>query len=417
MKKHIHKLAKNPLIMGSFFVLSGGVVANLFNFLFNLFMSRNLAIADYGTLISIISIITLLSIPAGALTPTVVTVGGRYFAEKNFIILHTFYIRLSKILLLFGILLILGFLLLSGVLSEFFKISDARLFAFSSIAIVFSYFITLNNSFLQAKLSFKSLSFVNTSASFSKFILSFGLVLLGWGLGGASLGLFLSFAVAVVIGSYLLKEVIFFKSTSSTEFSYRELISYGVPSAAMMFALSAFVSTDILFVKHFFTEQQAGLYAGLSLIGRVIFFISAPISTVMFPVIVSKFNKKEAYKHILLSALGLVSSIALGLILFYWLFPQFTVLFFLKKLEYLAIVQYLVPFGFFIMVYSLLYVFAYYFLSIKNTKMCWIFVGGALLQFLLLSQFHSNFHQVIYISLGVVGFLFIYSTFYFKLKK
>ncbi len=417
MKQHLSKFSKNPLIAGSFFLLSGGIIANLFNFLFNLSMSRNLEVGDYGVLISLISIITLLSIPAGALTPTIVTVGGRYFSETNYKILHAFYMQLVKILFVCGLILIVVFFMMSGSLSNFFKIKDQSLFALSSIAIVFSYFITLNNSFLQAKLSFKSLSFVNTSSSFSKFILSFGLILLGWGLGGASLGLFLSFFIGVIVGGFFLKEVIFFKSREVARFSYKELIAYGLPSAAMMLALSSFVSTDILVVKHFFSEQEAGLYAGLSLIGRVIFFISAPVSTVMFPVIVSRFNKKETYKHILLSALGIVSSISILLILFYYLFPQFTILFFLKKVEYLSIGNYLVPFGIFIMLYSLLYVFAYYFLSIKSSKTCWIFVGGAVLQFLLLSFFHRNFSEIIYISLSIVSALFIYSAYLVKFKK
>jgi O-antigen/teichoic acid export membrane protein len=236
-------------------------------------------------------------------------------------------------------------------------------------------------------------------------------------LGGASLGLFLSFLVGAIVGGFFLKDVIFYNSKEKAHFSYKELIVYGLPSAAMMFALSSFISTDILFVKHYFSEQEAGLYAGLSLIGRVIFFISAPVSTVMFPVIVSRFNKNEAYKHILLSALGIVSSISVALIVFYYLFPKFTILFFLKKTEYLSVGSYLVPFGFFIMLYSLLYVFAYYFLSVKHVKMCWVFVGAALLQFLLLTVFHKNFSEVIYISLSIVGSLFVYSGYIIKFKK
>jgi O-antigen/teichoic acid export membrane protein len=417
MRKYISKFAKNPLIAGSFFLLSGGIVANLFNFLFNLSMSRNLEVGDYGVLISLISIITLLSIPAGALTPTIVTVGGKYFSNKENKVLHAFYMRLAKILIFCGGLLVIVFFLMSGTLSTFFKIKDQSLFAYSSIAIVLSYFITLHNSFLQAKLSFKTLSLVNTSSSFSKFVLSFAFILLGYGLGGASLGLFLSFLVAVLVGGFFLKDVIFFKSKESGQFAYKELIAYGLPSAAMMLALSSFVSTDILFVKHFFSEQEAGLYAGLSLIGRVIFFISAPVSTVMFPVIVNRFNKKEAYKHILLSALGIVCSISTALIVFYYLFPKFTILFFLKKTEYLSIERYLVPFGFFIMLYSLLYIFAYYFLSIKSKKMCWVFVGGALSQCVLLTFFHKDFNEIIYISLFVVSLLFAYSAYYVKFKN
>ena len=53
----------------------------------------------------------------------------------------------------------------------------------------------------------------------------------------------------------------------------------------------------LILVKHFFSPHDAGIYAGLSLIGRVIFFFSAPIASVMFPVIVQKYARKENYEN------------------------------------------------------------------------------------------------------------------------
>ena len=57
MKKKALEIIKHPLVYGSSIVVIGGLVANFFHFLFNLFMSRNLSVADYGTLASIVSLI------------------------------------------------------------------------------------------------------------------------------------------------------------------------------------------------------------------------------------------------------------------------------------------------------------------------------------------------------------------------
>jgi hypothetical protein len=46
MKKNLKLVLANPLFAGSFFLFSGGMLANVFNFLFTLLMSRNLPPCD-----------------------------------------------------------------------------------------------------------------------------------------------------------------------------------------------------------------------------------------------------------------------------------------------------------------------------------------------------------------------------------
>lgn len=417
MKSQLKNLALNPLIIGSFFLFSGGLVANLFNFLFNIFMSRNLRIEDYGTLIALISIVTLLSIPASAVTPTIVSAAGEYFAKKDYSHLKFFYFKMLKVLLLIGVIIVTFLVLLSGILSDFLKIESSLLLFTSVPIILLSYGITVNSSFLQANLSFKFLSLINAISSFFKLAIGLVLVFIGWGLGGAIYGVFASYMVPIIFGVFYLRHVIFYNSTQKVSISFRKLVSYGLPSAIVVFSLTAFVSTDIILAKNLFSEIDAGLYAGLSLVGRVIFYITAPISTVMFPLIVKLKNTNKKYNHILLMSMCLVLISSLAITFFYFLFPEFSILFFLKKTDYLPVAQYIGLFGVFITVYSLLSVISYYYLSIKQTKIWYILLSGVILQGLLIYFLGINFSSLIVISLIITSIMLVILLLNLRLKK
>ena len=46
--KNFIRLINHPIILGSSIIFLGSIFGNFFNFLFNLFISRNLSIEDYG---------------------------------------------------------------------------------------------------------------------------------------------------------------------------------------------------------------------------------------------------------------------------------------------------------------------------------------------------------------------------------
>jgi O-antigen/teichoic acid export membrane protein len=165
-----------------------------------------------------------------------------------------------------------------------------------------------------------------------------------------------------------------------------------------------------------FSEQQAGIYAGLSLIGRVIFYATAPIGTVMFPVLVNRFNTKKRLNHILFYSIALVGLASLLVTIFYFLFPHFVILLFLKNNAYLAMVPYLGRFGLFITLFSMLSLLTYYFLSIKRTKISYMLFFGAAAQALLINFFHKDIGEIVNISIVTTGILFIVLLLYFKFK-
>jgi O-antigen/teichoic acid export membrane protein len=406
MKQRIKQLAKHPLIYGSAVVVIGSLFANFFSFLFNLFMSRNLTVAEYGVLASVMSLIIFPALVSNAIIPVVVRFAGDYFAKGDFPLLRGLYIKIKKILLFVGVSFFILFLFLIPSIKNFFHIDDINILFMADIIIFFGILGAINIAFLQAKLAFKFQVFINLINNVLKLILGVTLVLSGFSVGGATMAMIVAGIVAYVV-SFTQIRFIFDRKISSPSISTKELLAFGFPSALTLLGLTSFISTDIMLVKHFFNAQQAGLYAGLSLIGRVIFFVSAPIGTVMFPLIVRKHSRNENFTNTFKLSLLLVFVPSLLLAVFYALFPKFSILFFLKKEEYLAISDLIAPFALFIALFSLLSIIANFYLSIKKTNVYIPILLGAILQIILINFYHQTFLQIIIISMVITLVLVI----------
>lgn len=417
MRQRIKQIAENPLIYGSFFVFSGGIVSSLFNFLYNLSLSRNLSLDDYGVVVSLISIILLAAIPVSAFVPTIVSVSGAFYAKNDNAGLKAFYLRMFKPLVIGSLIFFSVAIAFIEQIGNFLHIHNYFLIVLSIIAIAMGYLGAVNLGFLQGRLSFKTISFSNAISAAVKLCFGFALVMLGFGVGGAMVAFLISVIVPVTIGYYVLKDMLISKTENLPKISFRELFSYGLPSALAIFSLSSFISADIVLVKHFFSAQQAGLYAGLSLVGKVIFYLTAPIGTVMFPTIIHRYNKKESYRGILFLAIFLVFSASCLITVFYYMFPGFALTFFLKNPEYQQIAPQVGLYGIFISLYSVISLLTYYFLSINKTKIFSILLIAAFAQILLIILFHGSFTQIIAISIIVISLLLLLLLLYYFINK
>lgn len=410
-KKLIKSLLAIQIISGSVVIVGGGLASNFLNFLFNLFMTRNLSVSDYGILASLVSVITLFSIPAAAITPTVVRFGATYFANNELDKVRGLFYKIFVLSAGIGILVFVSFIVFHKVIGDFFNINQTSLIMLAGLTIAIVYIGTVNNSLLQAKLKFMFIAIMNTVSSATKLLLGAGLVFLGFKVGGALWGFFISYLVPYVMSFFPLS-FLMSKSIKSPPISDIELVKYGAPSAIALFAVSSFITTDIILIKHFWSAEQAGLYSGLSLIGRVIYFLTAPVAMVMFPLIVQKHAKNEEYGHIFKLALLMVGLPSIAITIFYFLFGHFTINFFAKN-DYLSVSQYLGLFGIFTTIFSLVSVITNYFLSIKRTEIAWGVVVGATAQAVGIWMVHNTFLQVILISIASVSGVFIFEIIYY----
>lgn len=404
MKQKVKTLLKHPLIYGSSIVIIGNLVASFFSFLFNLFMSRSLSVDNYGVFASVMALIAFPSLASGAIIPLIVHFAGNYFAKGQLAMIRGLYIQVFKFLLAIGIGMCLLFLFAIPQIQAFFHINNSLILVFTAGIIFFIFIGVINTALIQAKLAFTFQVFINTLSSVLKLLLGVLLVMAGFSVNGA-VGATLIASVVIYFISFYPIRFIFQKNTVTPKIDSKDLFSYGIPSAVTLIGLTSFISADIILVKHFFNPVDAGLYAGLSLVGRVIFYISAPIGTVMFPLIVQKHSKNENFTNTFKFSLFLVFFSSMLITLFYFFFPQFSVAFFLKKSEYLAIAPMLWIYGLYMTLYSVLTIVTNFYLSIKKTIVYIPIVLGSLAQIIILIFLHASFYQVIFVSLSITFLL------------
>ncbi len=417
MKQHINKLLSLPLISGAAIIFISSQATNVLQFLFHLVMNKYLAtVSAYGDLATLTSIITWLALVAGSLLPTVVNFSSKYFVSGSNRGLYLIYKKLTIFTGVIAVLVIFLGLSAAPVIAEFLQIESSGFIVLTSFIIGINVLNTVVTGLLQAKLAFGYISFANFISALVKFVGSFALVILGYGLYGILGALILSTITSYILNCIPIRNIFSYreKQKDDLDIPTKDLMKYGVPAAAAILFLNAFTSTDLLMVKHFFTPEDAGMYAGLMLVGKVIFFFSFPIGLVMFPLITNRFMQKKEFTSIFLQALGLVAASSLAIVGFYTLFPDFTIRLFLQKKEYLAVSSYLPLCGLFITLFAILSLMTNFFLAVKRVQVWIILFLGALFQLVGVQLFHQNFTQVFTVSILSIISVIICMIFYYQ---
>lgn len=408
----LSKIIKNELVGGAFFVFLGTSASNFLAFLLNLFLARTLTYSDYGIFTSLLSLIALFTIPTMSFQTVILRFISKHFALNENEHASFFYKRALIYVGLTGFIIFTIFVIASQQISAFLKISDSRLVILVGLIVATSYISVVNISVLQSLLKFKFMSFISVTSGTIKLLCGILLVYLGYEVAGALWAIFLMFLITFILGFFPLKKIII-KNTKKIAFPNKEIFLYAVPTSIAVLSIYSLVSADVILVKHFFSADMAGLYGGLSVIGRVIFFFTAPIPSVMFPILVKKHTRSESFNNIFyLSIIG-VLFLSLGITVIYFLFPNFIIQLFLGGRSYLRISEFLGLFGLYITLFSVLNVLVSFFLSIKKTEVSYIVAFGAILQVIMIYSFHSNFFQVIGVSILVCSLLIFLLLLYY----
>lgn len=401
------KILNHELVSGSFFIFVGSMTSNVLAFFLNLFLARNLSYSDYAIFASLLSVITLASIPAGSINTIIVKFATDYFVKKQNENLKALYVIFFKFILGLSVGMSLLFIILSIPISRYLNIDNILYVVVSGFVISAFYLSILNMAFLQSLLKFKFISFINVFGGIIKLIAGVILVILGyrafsglWSIFFMTLGVFL-------IGFLPLLKILKTKSSEKLSIHTSGITSYAIPAFITILFLTSFTSTDVILVKHFFNPHLAGFYAGLSLMGKVIFYFTAPIPMVMFPLLVKRHAKGVGFNNLFYLALILVILPSFFITGLYFINPSFVINLFLGGRDYLYLSPYLGIFGLYLTVFSMVNVCVNFFLSLNKTNISFLVVFAAILQIILIYIFHADFYQVIQASLSVLLILLV----------
>ena len=340
-------------------------------------MGRMLGPAQYGEMTAIMSLLMIGSVGGGA----VLTVAMRYSGEVYHTGSHTTFLKLYQILNKYIFIISIAIFILAMILlkpvTHFFNIDTVFPVIIAFISFIFSFMVLVNKGFLQGTQKFGQIAFMATFEMLFRLVLGILLVKVGLSINGAIGAIILAGILTYLYSFWPMKKL--FKETSDNhkevdfEFNKKEIINYTWPTTLTMLLLVVSLNIDIILIKHFFSASEAGTYAAISTVAKIILYGTAPIVSVMFPMISEKIAKgNKHYKLFLFSLIFTIAGAALVLAIF-MIMPS-RIISILYGNAYLS-QSYLLPeLGIFILLYTIINLFSTYYLAIKDFTFVWFFL-------------------------------------------
>jgi O-antigen/teichoic acid export membrane protein len=174
-------------------------------------------------------------------------------------------------------------------------------------------------------------------------------------------------------------------------------------------------NSDILLVKHYFEPYEAGLYASLALIGRVVYFIAWMFVMLLLPKVVQLKKEGKPTLPILLKYVGYIAFIAIVIVTSCFLFPK-EIIGLLFGSDYTSISSLLWKYALATSIFAISNIFAYYFLSL-DTYMPVVLSGiFGMLQIVLIVLYHETLAQVVHVQIIAMILLLIVQLSFFLCK-
>lgn len=400
------------------FVMAG----NIFNYLFQIAMSRSLSVSDYGTLNSLLSLLVITSIPSGALTAFSAKnisnnlAAGDITGARKFIkytVIKTF---------LYDCLFLALFIVCIPFLMKFMKIDSYFYYIITGLAIFLIFPFSLLLGSLQGSRMYLSLGLFSSLSSIIKFILAVVLIYAGLKVAGALFSVAVSPLIIIAVGAAVLfsylknrqdkgddKYTAIYKTEENALNTGR---FYFLFLFLVLLFYTFFTNIDLITVKHFFPAYKTGIYSVADILGKIILYFPSAIVLVMFPEVSHAHATNSKTKHILLKTIFITFLMCSFLEIFYILFPD-KIISFLMGAKYITSAPLLTLYGLSMFPFAFINIFINYFMAINNSKILIPMFLFSICEILLFYMFHYSLREIILIIMitgwAVMFTLFIYS--------
>lgn len=395
------KALRHKLLGGSLTLLAGSGLVGVTNLVYNVATARLLGPTGFAHATAVYTLLMLTS----AITLSFQVVCAKYVAgcettEEKAAIFASLHLRAWMA----GIALGLVLFLFNRVIADYLNLPSQGLISLLALGTTFYIPLGVRRGYIQGIHAFTALSVNFMLEGLVRLGGAYLLIRMGMGVDGAVLA-----SVIAVIASYFLARpspgLELFRSHGSS-------ILFGEGLQAIVFFSGQVIinNFDIVLVKHFFASDQAGIYAAVSLVGRLVNMCAWSVVNTMFPVSAATRQSDREARPVLFLSLFLVFLILAVLILGLWAIPSFLwrtlfgAHFELGNYGGLAtlLILYAVTTG----IYSLSSVMITYEMSRKIANTSWVQLAFSGALALGICVFHQTLSQVIYVQLWLMVILF-----------
>jgi O-antigen/teichoic acid export membrane protein len=310
----IARLAGSIIVRQGALVFAATMVLNLGGFAFHAVASRRIGVEDYGILYTLISMGTVLAIPASLAAPVI----ARFAAE--FGVLHDDrHVRrlVLDVVRAFGFLGLVYILVSVAFMRPAAQFLHAPIWPAPLVALIASALLlsSVLRAVAQGTQDFAGFARSCVADGLSKFVGVVALTAIGLGLLGGILGFLCGAAGGVAAISATLATRYRAVAECTIRYDWRRIAVSGLGSAAITLSGALIGSADVILIKHFFDADQAGIYAAASLGGKVLLYFVGFVPTILLPQATERHVRGERTRYALGMCVGILFAISVvGLI-------------------------------------------------------------------------------------------------------
>jgi len=401
------KLGPEQLFMVTILLVNGG------NYLYNLLLGRMLGPVAFSDAAILITLLLILSFVG--MTFQIVTAKYAVLFEGNSLL--AFIKLITKYATVLGILFGISIVIFYQELQVVFHTKTASMFYIFGIGIPLYFMMSVNRGLYQGQNVLNKLATTYQTEMASRLLLTIAALLLFPDVPSSiivALGILFSF----VFGIFPFQKIIFkgLKAVNVAEIDTRSITTF--------FALTAFYeltqiiinNSDIILVKHFFDSKDAGLYASLALIGRVVYFVAWMFVMLLLPKVIQMKKDNQDTLPILLKYVGYIAVLSSLIVGFTALFPEFVVSVMFGK-EYVSISFLLWKYALATSLFAVANIFAYYYLSLNQYFPVVVSAVLGSTQIGLIIAYHNSLEQVVHMQIIAMVILLFFQLCYFFYKN
>ena len=381
---------------GSLIMLVSSTLVSGINFFYNVAMARMMGPAEFGHVTAAVTLLML----ASAVTLSFQLVCAKLVAQHDLPGAKAGIYR-SMARRAWVVSLALGLVLFAAQkpLAAFLRLPDPWILGVLAIGIAAYAPLGVHRGAMQGTCSFGRLGSNFIVEAAVRFLTAVVLVGAGYGVLGAVGAIAASVVVACVLPP--VPKQLQGQPLPGMHPSMREAFQ------AMVFFVGQVIinNVDILMVKHFFPPEQAGLYAAVALIGRVLYLAAWSIVSAMFPVSAAS-NKRADHQQVVYLPMVLVLGVVVVFVLTVSFLPQ-AIMHGIFGAQFSDGGPLLALYAAATGLYALSVVMMAYEMSRRKASTAWlqlVFSGGLVLA---ITAFHHDLRQVIVVQIVLMALMLL----------
>ncbi len=395
---------KQKISAQQIFMLSA-LLVNTGNYAYNLLLGRLLgpeAFADAAILITLLLVLSF-----AAMTFQLGT--ARFIAlleeEKQ----GAFLKKINRWSLRMGFATGLVFVFFASFFQEVLQTSSSMMFVVFGLSVPFYFVMSINRGIYQGKQELLSLSKTYQIEMWSRLLLTFLCILLFK--EQPAIGVALGVSLSIVAAQFPRAKTIKTDQETLDRQSTTEVLKFLSITALYEGTQILINNSDIILVKHFFEPYQAGLYASLALIGRVVYFVAWMFVMLLLPDVVKKKKAGTRTTKILWKYVGYIGLLSASIVVVCFAFPKMIVNLMFGQ-AYLEVAHLLGPYALATGLFAVANLFTYYFLSLGKYRPVYFSLVGGALQISGVLLFHDQLLHVVLVQIATMLVLLLVQVVY-----